>query len=148
MAAIGADLRGLEAGVVLLLRFLALADVALQLLQLRRSHPAAQVGDRIVAGDHLRALMASRQKVAAPGLRAGIGCFRGDDNEGWQVAIDRAQPVAHPGPYARPREVPRSAMHAERALVMVRMIRFHRTDHAQIIDNASHVREQIADFDT
>ena len=38
-------------------------------------------------------------------------------------------------------------MHAKRAFVMVRVVRLHRTDHAQIVDDSAHVREQIADLD-
>ena len=70
--------------------------------------------------------MASRQEIGAKGLRAGVGQRWCENDEGWQVAIFGAEPVAYPGTHTRARESKRAGVHTERGLVVIGMVRGQR----------------------
>ena len=90
--------------------------------------------------------MRTGQEVAAPHLPPGIRRVRRNHDERRQVAIERAQPVAHPRADARPSESERARVNSQRRLVMIRVIRFHRANDAKIIDALGDMRKQRADF--
>ena len=90
--------------------------------------------------------MRTGQEVAAPDLPAGVGRFRRDDDEGREVVILRAQPIADPRTDARAGETERARVHAERGFVVVRVVGFHRADHAQVVHAARDMREERTDL--
>ena len=63
------------------------------------------------------------------------------DHEGRQIAILRAQPIAHPRPNRRPRECHRARVHTERRLRVVVVIAAHRADQTDVIHALADVRK-------
>ena len=97
----------------------------LHLLQLRRGCRRLQIRQRLLAGDDMRALMAGRKEVAAPGLRPGIRSRRCQHHEGRQVVVLRAETVAHPRTRAGPGKLGGPGMRRKRGLVMAVAVTMH-----------------------
>ena len=104
------------------------------------------VGDRLRAGHDERSLMRAGEEVVRIDLRARVGLLGRDDHEGRQIAVHRAQPVAHPRPEARAREGERAGVHAERGVVMIRVRGVQRADERELVHARRDVREQRADL--
>ncbi len=104
------------------------------------------VRHRLRAGYDERSLMGAGQEIAGEDLRAGVRLLRRNDDKTRQVAIQRAQAVADPRADARPREVERARMHAERRVVMIRVRGVHRTDQRDVVHALGHVWKQRTDL--
>ena len=72
---------------------------------------------------------------------------RADHHEPRQVLILATQAVKQPGADAGPRERLLAGVHLQAGAVVVDVVRHHRANHAQVVDMAGQVREQLADFD-
>ena len=109
-----------------------------------------EIGDWIGRSwTNYRTLMLSWQESRVPILRA-VGSITSpvrQHDKCCEVVVHASQAVADPSTDAGPGELPRAAMHPERTLVVVRVVRLHRADHAEVIDDTANVREEIADFD-
>ena len=133
-ARVGAALRD-----VLLVGFC--KQIQFKFLQLRRRHSTAlNVGNRVLTGNDLACLdgILAESRCPTSGRRRTGVCGATTMNEG-RFADSPCQAVTDPSPDARPREIPRAAMHAERALVVIRVVRLHRPDNAQVVDDFAHV---------
>ena len=104
------------------------------------------VCDRFRPRHHPRSLMGSWEEVAPPDLVTGIGRVRSDDDERGEIAVFGSQAVADPRTDARPGERKGAGVDAERRLVVIRVVSFHRADHAQVVDASRHLREEFADL--
>ena len=100
------------------------------------------IGD--IVSNHVRSLMAAGQEIAAPSLLACIGSLGGDDHERRQVAVLGAQGEAGPGAQARPRDGEGAGVDPERRLGVVRVVRVHGADEADVVHAGAHVREELA----
>ena len=90
-----------------------------------------------------RALINRRQKGAAISLRAAERERRADRDEARQVFIFGAQAVEHPGAHARAHELGAAGMQLHESLGMIRDIRVHAAQHAQVIRMVGDLREQL-----
>ena len=112
-----------------------------------------EVGHRVAGVAELHPLEAARQEAAAPVVveeelsAALLLVARRHDDERWQVVGLAAEPVAHPGPHARPARHLRARQEKRHAGGVVHRLRVHASDDAEVVGQAAEIRQHLAHFD-
>ena len=63
-------------------------QLQLQRLLSRTADPRPEMFQRLITWNHMRPLMAPREKIAPPSLRPRIRSLRGQDHKRWQILVD------------------------------------------------------------
>src|SRR4051794_20598759 len=94
--------------------------------------------------------MLARKKAAAPESReetlpAAFGGHGDQNDKTWQVVIQATQAVVHPSAHARPPGQLAAGLEEGDCRVVVDRLGVHRADDADLVGNASRVRQEITD---
>ena len=95
----------------------------------------------------VRALVDARQEAAAPQLRADDRLARAEHHEAGQVLVLRAQAEGQPRAEARPDRLHVARVHHQQRRLVIRVVGVQRAEHADVVDAAGDVREEVGDLD-
>ena len=103
---------------------------------------------RVGARSELHALVHGRQKPRSPAGLAAIGIvFAGDQHdERRQILTLAPEPVAEPGPEARPADHLVTGVHEDLRRRVVELRRLHRTDDGDVVGDLREMRQQLRDL--
>src|ERR1700722_17824538 len=114
-------------------------QIQLEALQSIRGDATPHVRNGSGTGNDLQSLMATRQKIRAPGLRSGIRNMWRQHDERGEVAGLCTESLTDPRTDAGPGKRPGPGVDSQSPLVVFRVIRFHRADHAQFVGDVAYV---------
>ena len=108
-----------------------------------------EIQNRLCSGPQRRALIAARQKTAAPSRRAALepAARVGQHDERRHVTILRAQAIGRPGTEAGFAHENRAGVHLVHRLRMVHAVAVATAQHANVIRVPGDVREEVADLE-
>ena len=96
---------------------------------------------------YVGSLIDAGQEARAPQLRPHHRQTRAEHDEARQVLVLRAQTVGEPGSHGRAAGELIAGVHHEQRRFVVRAVRVHGADDADIVDALAQIREDLADLD-